>query len=108
MATNGTPLNLIDWAKRQDPNGKTATIVELLSQTNDIMDDMTFIEGNLATGHRTTVRTGLPAVAWRKLNGGILPSKSTTAQLDEAAGMLEAWSEVDKDLAELNGDVSAF
>lgn len=108
MATNGLPLNLADWAKRLDPNGKVATVAELLNQTNEILDDMTFIEGNLPTGHRTTVRTGLPAVTWRLLNGGVIPSKSTTAQLDEAAGMLEAYSEVDKDLAELNGDVSAF
>jgi hypothetical protein len=47
-------------------------------------------------------------VAWRLLNQGITPSKSTTAQIDEQAGMLEAWSEVDKDLALLNGNVSSF
>ena len=104
----GTVLNLADWAKREDPNGEIATVVELLNQTNGILADMTWIEGNLPTGHRTTVRTGLPAVTWRKLNGGVNPSKSTTAQLDEACGMLEAYSEVDKDLAELNGDISAF
>jgi hypothetical protein len=55
-----------------------------------------------------TIRTGLPTVYWRMLNQGIPPSKSTTAQVDENAGMLEAWSEVDKDLALLNGNVSAF
>lgn len=101
-------LTLADWAKRLDPDGKVPTIVELLSQTNELLDDMTFIEGNLPTGHRTTIRTGLPAVYWRMLNQGIPPSKSTTAQVDEQAGMLEAWSEVDKDLALLNGNVSAF
>jgi hypothetical protein len=42
------------------------------------------------------------------LNQGVQPSKSTTAQIDEACGMLEAWSEVDKDLAELNGNTGAF
>lgn len=101
-------LNLTDWAKRLDPDGKVPTIVELLMQTNEMLEDMTFREGNLPTGHRTTVRTGLPAVAWRLLNQGITPSKSTTAQIDEQAGMLEAWSEVDKDLALLNGNVQAF
>jgi hypothetical protein len=101
-------LTLIDWAKRLDPDGKVPTIVELLSQQNDVLTDMRFMEGNLPTGHRTTVRTGLPAVAWRLLNQGITPSKSTTAQIDEQAGMLEAWSEVDKDLALLNGNVSSF
>lgn len=109
MATlNSAVATLAEWAKRLDPDGKVPTIVELLSQTNEILADMQFMEGNLPTGHRTTVRTGLPAVAWRLLNQGVTPSKSTTAQIDEQSGMLEAWSEVDKDLAELNGNVSAF
>lgn len=101
-------LTLADWAKRLDPDGKTPQIVELLSQTNEILADMLFAEGNLPTGHRTTVRTGLPTVAWRLLNQGVQPSKSTTAQVDEACGMLEAWSEVDVELAKLNGNTAAF
>ncbi|HKE43884.1 MAG TPA: hypothetical protein VKB41_05035 [Steroidobacteraceae bacterium] len=109
MATLGTGnLTMADWAKRLGPDGNVPIIIELLSQTNEVLDDMTFVEGNLPTGHRTTVRTGLPAVAWRLLNQGITPSKSTTAQIDEQCGMLEAWSEVDKDLAMLNGNVNTF
>lgn len=101
-------LTLLDWGKRLDPDGKVPIIIELLNQTNEILDDMVFKEGNLPTGHRTTVRTGLPAVAYRLLNAGIVPTKSTTAQIDEQAAMLEAWSEVDKDLALLNGNVNQF
>lgn len=101
-------LTLADWAKRLDPTGKVDKIVELLNQKNEILDDMVWKEGNLPTGHRLTVRTGLPAVAWRLLNQGVIPSKSTTAQIDEQTGMLEAWTEVDKDLALLNGNVAAF
>lgn len=103
-----TCLTLVDWAKRMDPDNKTAEVIELLSQSNGLLDDMLFKEGNLPTGHQTTVRTGLPSVFWRLLNAGVQPSKSTTAQVTEGCGMLEAWSEVDKDLAELNGDVNAF
>lgn len=109
MATLGTNvLTLVDWAKRVDPDGKVPSIVELLGQTNGILDDMLWKEGNLPTGERTTVRTGLPTVAWRLLNQGVQPSKSTTAQVDEGVGMLEAYSEVDKDLAELNGNTASF
>lgn len=109
MATLGTSvLTLMDWAKRLDPNGKVDKTVELLSQTNEILTDALFIEGNLPTGHRTSIRTGLPSVYWRLINQGVTPSKSTTAQVDEQCGMLEAWSEVDKDLAELNGNVGSF
>jgi hypothetical protein len=106
LSTNA--LTLADWAKRLDPDGKVPRIVELLEQTNEILLDMQWREGNLPTGHRTTVRTGLPAVTWRLLNSGVAPSKSTTAQIDEQCGMLEAWSEVDIDLASLNGNVGGF
>jgi len=109
MATLSTSaLTLADWAKRLDPDGKVPSIVELLSQTNEILLDMLWLQGNLPTGHRTTVRTGLPTVAWRLLNGGVTPSKSTTAQIDEQCGILEAWSEVDVALAKLNGNVGEF
>lgn len=106
MSTTGTTaLNLGDIAKRMDPNGTTARIIELLNQTNDILRDMTWIEGNLPTGHRSTVRTGLPVPTWRLLNAGVAPSKSTTAQIDEACGMLEAFSTLDVDVAKLASDV---
>lgn len=109
MATIGNTVStLIDWAKRTDPNGTTADIVELLQLTNEILMDMLWSEGNLPTGHRITVRTGLPTAAWRLLNNGITPSKSRTAQIDEACAILEAWSEVDIALAQLNGNEAAF
>ena len=109
MPTVGsTVLTLEDWAKRLDPDGKTPDIAELLAQTNGILDDMLWKMGNLPTGERVTVRTGLPVPVWRLLNQGVVPTKSTTAQIDEQTGMLEAWSEVDVDLAMLNGNTPAF
>jgi len=104
-ATNPT---LLDVAKRVDPDGKIDKIVEMLNQTNEILDDMTFVEGNLPTGHRTTSRTGLPTPTWRKLYGGVQPTKSRTAQVTDNTGMLEAYAEVDKALADLNGNTAAF
>ena len=109
MATiSGNVVSLTDWVKRLDPDGKTATVIELLAQTNEVLMDMAWMEGNLPTGHRVTQRSGLPATAFRVLNKGTAPSKSTTVQIDEACGMLEAWSEIDKDLVELNGNAGAF
>jgi len=99
---------LLDLARMKDPDGKIADIIELLNQTNEILDDMSWIEGNLETGHRTTVRTGLPKPTWRMLYGGVQPTHSTTAQIQESTGMLEAYAEVDKALADLNGNTAAF
>lgn len=109
MATIGnTVLTLADWAKRTDPTGKTDAIVDLLSQTNEILADMLWMQGNLPVGHRVSVQTGLPTVSWRLVNSPVSPSKGRTAQIIEQTGTLEAWSEVDKKLAELGGDVQAF
>lgn len=109
MATLSTAaLTLSEWAKRLDPKGKVPFIVELLNETNEVLDDMTFMEGNLPTGHLATVRTGLPSTAWRTFNGGTTPSRSHTNQITFQCGMLEAWSEVDCDLAKLNGNVNKF
>lgn len=101
-------VTLLDFAKSLDPNGKTATVVELLNQTNEVLLDMTWMEGNLPTGHRTTIRTGLPTAVWRQLYQGVPPSKSIRAQVDESVGMLETRAEVDKDVVELNGNTNDF
>ena len=105
---SATHPTLLDLTKRLDPNGKVDAIVEMLTQTNEILEDMVWIEGNLPTGHRTTIRTGLPSPTWRKLYGGVQPTKSTTVQVTDSAGMLEAYAEVDKALADLNGNTAAF
>lgn len=103
-----TLVSLGDIAKRLDANGKIDAIVEMLTQTNEILEDMVFAEANLPTGHRSTIRTGLPAAAWRLLNYGVPQSKSKTAQITDTCGMLEAYAEVDKMLADLNGNTGAF
>ena len=109
MATLGvTMLSLADRLKRENPDHSIAAIVEILAETNEIMGDAITVEGNLPTGHRSTVRTGLPAGTWRQLYQGVVPAKSTTAQVDDTTGMLEAYSEVDKSLADLNGNSSEF
>ena len=108
MATLSGKYTLLDVAKTLDPDGSTAAVAELLNQDNEMLMDIPWMEGNLPTGHRITTRTGLPDVIWRKLNGGVPPSKATTAQMDEACGMLEARSEIDVKLAKLNGNTGSF
>ena len=80
---------MLDMAKRLDPDGSVATIVELLTQTNEILEDAVVAEANNITSHRTTVRTDIPVATWRRLNYGVKPTKSKTAQVDDAIGMLD-------------------
>ncbi len=109
MAVLGTgQLTLADWSKRLAPDGKIDPVAELLSQQNEVLEDAVFQEGNLPTGHRVTIRTGLPTVYWRALNVGVPTSKSHTAQVDEACAMLEARSHIDAKLLALNGNSAAF
>lgn len=109
MATLGTSaITYADWAKRMDDGYKVARIIELLSQTNEILEDMLVIEGNLPTGHKTTVRTGLPQATWRFLNQGVPNAKSTTAQIVDTVGNLETYAVIDKDIADLNGNTAEF
>lgn len=109
MATlNTTNPTLADLATRLDPNGSVAQIIELLNQTNPVLEDMAWLEGNLPTGHKTTIRSGLPNGTWRKLNYGVQPEKSTTVQITDTCGMLESYAEVDKTLVNLNGNSAAF
>jgi hypothetical protein len=109
MATLGaTALTYADWAKRVGDDYRIQTIIELLSQTNEILDDMLVVEGNLPTGHKTTVRTGLPQATWRLLNQGVPNAKSTTAQIVDTCGNLETYAVIDKDIADLNGNTADF
>jgi hypothetical protein len=104
-ATNPT---LLDLAKATDPDGHIADIVEILNETNEVLEDMTWTEGNLVTGNRTTIRSGIPTPTWRKMYQGVQPTKSTNVQVTDTCGMLEAFGQVDKALADLNGNTMAF
>lgn len=99
---------LHDFMQALGPDDSIADIGELLNETNRLLDDMTWNEGNLLTGHRFGVRTGLPEPTWRRLYEGVQPSKSSRAQVTASTGWMEAYAEVDKALADLNGNAARF
>lgn len=74
---------------------KAGQIIELMNKTNDIMDDVPWMEANQSDGHLTRIRTGLPAVYWRRLYQGTPPAKSQWSQVKEGCGILEAIMELD-------------
>ncbi len=108
MTTLAGNLTLADYAGRVDDNGRTRMVVEMLSMTNEIFEDMMVVEANAGTKHKTTVRTGLPSATWRLLNYGVVKSKSTTANVQDTLGNLEATSEIDVDLVKLAADAAEF
>jgi hypothetical protein len=110
-ALSATHPTLFDLANASNTDGKVSSIAmmaEILAQTNPILDDMPFKEANEVTGHVGNIRTGYPAPTWRKYYGGVQPTKSTYRKVTDTIGMLEAYAEVDKALADLNGNTAAF
>lgn len=109
MSTIGTgALNLKDILSRLDPNGSHARVIEAMSKSSALFQDLMWKEGNLPTGHIFTTRNGLPSVGWRKFNEGVAASKSSTGQITETCGIIEGNSKVDCRLAEVNGNEAAY
>ncbi len=101
MATLGANyLTLADRLKRTE-NGKIAAeIIEMMSETNEVLQDANALQCNDGSNHITTIRTGLPSAVFRKLYGFVPSSKSTTEQVKDVTGMLETYSIVDVDLVD--------
>lgn len=107
LLASGQPT-MADVLKRTDPTGKIAVVAELLSQTNEIMEDIVPVEGNLPTGHRFQQRVGLPSVFARLMNQGVPVGKSITNQIDVSTTMLEARAHLDVEVYKLNGSRDEF
>ena len=101
-------LTLLELAKRVDPKGNLAVIAEVLTRDNDILKDAPWVEANDTFGHKVVQRLSLPTGSWRKLNDGVSIEASMTKELYETIGMLETYSEVDKDLVEAAPDPRSF
>lgn len=100
-------LGLADVYKRTDQQRNITPVIEALNIINPLMEDAVMIEANQGTKHLSTIRTGLPAVAWGKLYQGIPQSKSVTQQVEDTTGFVEGLSTVDIRLLELSRNPGA-
>ena len=109
MATLGTNWpTLLDLASREDPGGGLPIIAEMQNQVNPILGLIPFFPGNLQTGHRGFIRSGLPTAALRELNQGTLPTKTETSPVVDTCAIIEDWGEIDEEVFMLNGGGNAF
>ena len=90
MATVGSNyLTLIDRAERIGSGSKKAkAFVNLLSETNDIVGDMPFVDANKGTTHEIGQYVGLPPVYWKQMNKGIPSGKSKIVNQKEGTAIL--------------------
>ena len=108
MINAETHPTLVDVANVNAPDGQIVDVAELLTMQNEMLPDVVMVESNEPLSHRTSVRTGFPTGAWRSFNQGVKASKSKTATVTTTLGNYEMYAEVDRDLANLNGNSAAW
>ncbi len=110
MATTVTRdrLTLVETAKRTNPNGDLATIVEVLEESNPILEDAPMIEANGRDYHKIVRRLSNPTGTWRQLNKGVSPSVSNTIPITEGMGMLMELNESDKRLVDMSPNPTEY
>lgn len=109
MAVQGTGVaTLIDVLTEIAPDGKQMDIAEVLTQQNEILADMHWEEGNTVTGHKDGMRTVLPTPSFRALNAGVPVTKAGSTAVEETCALLEDFSQVDRELAIMAGNVDAY
>lgn len=108
MSLDARYPTLLDITQAMDPDGAIAAVAEILHETNEMLMDVPFFEGNLITGHRSTIRSGIPAPTFRIFYQAVQPTKSTRVQVTDSTAMMHAYAEIDADEADLNGNTQAF
>lgn len=99
---------LLDVLQEMAPDGKQMDTAEVLTKNTPELEDMTWMEGNTVTGHRDSVRTTLPSPSFRSLNEGVPVTKAGSTPIEETAALLEDFSQVDRELAIMSGNVNAY
>lgn len=97
---------ILDLSKTFTTDGTPLQIVELLNQNNAILDDIPWREANGTDGDKISTRIGLPASTWRKLNGGVLPTKGNTAVVTEGMASLTQLGLADEKVIQLSTDIA--
>lgn len=83
-------------------------IVDLFLKKNPILDDLIVTLANDGQVNQTTIRAGLPNVAWTGIYEGPQGSKGSKRVVKDACGMAESMVEVAKKLYDKAPDKQAF
>ncbi len=94
-------LTLADAAKLVAPNGAAVKIIEIMNQTNEIIQDAPALPCNQGAFHLVSVRDDIPRPGFRMISQGSQYSKSGARQYTENAALLEEWAQVDAELLKI-------
>ena len=101
-------LTLADVGRRFDPDGKISDMANLLSQCNEMINDIPMVEANGLTSHTTTIVTALPKGTYIRYYQGTPYTKSNAAQVEFGLSLLRDYSQIDKRLASLGGQADTL
>jgi hypothetical protein len=102
MGAKGAALvTLADVAKSKDK--QIGQVAEVLVKENPMLNDIPYMEMNMGTSHIEDIRSGLPAVYYRKANQAIPASKSTTEERTFTSSHFESKSQMDEKVANRGG-----
>jgi len=91
----GTDLTIAELVRREDPDGKLAQVIDVISEENRILDDITWIECNNGTYHEDTRTVTEPSGSERSYDEGVAGEAGVTEKVIEPTCMLNGISEVD-------------
>jgi hypothetical protein len=86
---------LAEVAKRHDPDGKLAKIVDVLSKQNPILEEGYWTEANDFTSHEYTQVNSEPSGSWTGPNEFVDYETGTTRQVKENISLLEGYNRID-------------
>lgn len=97
MATLTSYYSLVEQAKRVNPDGTLAAIVEVLNRKmGEILSEAPWVKSNDVWTNKTVRRATLPTASRRKLNSGVSAGVSRTTEIMDVMEMLEVYAKYDK------------
>lgn len=110
MAT--IPLNsyqtLVEIAKRTDPKGNTAELINLLAEKNPMLEEAYYVEANDINSHELTQIITEPSPDFGRINKDIPFSSARTRQVVEPIGYIPDAFQIDDRLLEKAGNASKY
>ncbi|MHC4542479.1 MAG: major capsid protein [Planctomycetota bacterium] len=91
----GTDLTLAELIRRETPDNRLADLVDVLSETNKVLVDATWIECNNGKYHEDTQTASEPAGQERAYDQGVAKEAGVTEKITEETCMLDGLSEID-------------
>jgi hypothetical protein len=95
-----------EWALRYDKDGKVSTLIDMMSQTNDILQDTLTVECQSGNAFEYTQVVSLPSPTRRLYNQGVRATLAGVAKLTATCSEYSDWSVFDKSLGELGGNLN--